>query len=136
MNPYLRAFLGGFVATLVAHQGMLWLLHVTAGAPAPFDLSPTPPLGVPRVLSLAFWGGVWGVAIWPLLRHRSGAAYWLRAAVVGAIGPSLVALAIVLPLKGGAFMAGFDPRIIVGALLLNAAWGLGLAAFMRMTART
>src|SRR5207249_8311211 len=49
---------------------------------------PVPPIGVPAVMSLAFWGGVWGIAIWPLLRHAAGAAYWLRALLIGAVGPS------------------------------------------------
>lgn len=104
-----------------------------AGAvPPAYNMAPTEPFGVPQVISLAFWGGVWGIPIWALLRGLGGRRYWRRAALAGALGPSLVALAFVFPLKGQAFMAGWDARIIVGALILNAAWGLGLAAFMRL----
>lgn len=130
----LRAFAGGFVATLLFHQGVLALLHMAdPNVPAPFVMTATAPLGVPAVVSLAFWGGVWGIPIWLLIHKASGAMYWTKAAVLGALGPSLLALAVVFPLKGLSFMAGWDPKIIVGALILNAAWGIGLAFFMRLT---
>ena len=132
MHPILRAFVAGFAATLLFHQVVFAAFYLAGMAPAaPFNMTPTPPLGVPAVISLAFWGGVWGIPIWLLIRSSSGASYWAKAAAFGALGPSLVALALVFPLKGGAFMAGWDPKIIVGALILNAAWGIGLALFMR-----
>ncbi|MEK6805201.1 MAG: hypothetical protein AABY95_00950 [Pseudomonadota bacterium] len=131
MKAYLHAFIGGFVATLLFHQGLLAALHVLAAAPAPFDMSSTPPLGIPKVISLAFWGGVWGAALLPFLRGLSGAKYWAGWIVTGALGPSLVALLIVFPLKGMAFAAGGDPKIWVGAFLLNGAWGLGVAVYLR-----
>ena len=83
------------------------------------------------MISLAFWGGVWAVALWPLIRLNVGWRYWITAAVLGAIGPTLVALLVVFPLKGQAFAAGWDPKIWVGAFLLNGAWGIGVALFMR-----
>ena len=99
---------------------------------APYDLRAVPPLGLPAVISLAFWGGVWGAAIWSLLKHVRGAAYWVWAVVIGAIGPSAVALFIVYPLKGLPVAGGWDPKLLGGALLLNGAWGLGLALLMRL----
>ncbi len=128
---YLKAFAAGFLATLLFHQGVLALLHLAGPAPAPFNMTPVGPLGIPAVLSLAFWGGVWGPPIWWLISRLQGGRYWLRAIVAGALGPSSVALFIVFPLKGMAFAAGWDPKIIIGALLLNGAWGLGVALFMR-----
>ncbi len=134
MKSQLRAFVGGFVATLLFHQGVLALLHMAdPNVPAAYNMAATAPLGVPAVLSLAFWGGVWGLPIWLLIRRARGSGYWIKALVYGALGPSLLALAVVFPLKGMAFMAGWDPKIIVGALILNAAWGLGLAVFMRLS---
>lgn len=127
-----KAFEAGFLATLVFHQGMLGVLHLLGPAPAPFNLTPVPPLGVPAVISLAFWGGVWGWPIAWLIRTAQGSAYWLRAVVAGAIGPSSVALFIVFPLKGLPLAGGWDPKLIVGALLLNAAWGFGVALWLRL----
>src|SRR4051794_33206760 len=57
----LLGFAAGFVAVLVFHQGTAWLLHVLTtqaqiGAglfgrvPAPFNMAPVPPFGVPTVL--------------------------------------------------------------------------------------
>ncbi|HUS24530.1 MAG TPA: hypothetical protein VM369_06240 [Candidatus Binatia bacterium] len=133
---HLKAFIAGFVSTLVFHQSVLWLLaHGTAGIPV-WDMTPVPPLGVPRVVSLAFWGGVWGIALWAMIRNTRGTPYWLRALVIGALGPTLVAMFVVAPLKGKAIAFGWDPKFIVGGLLVNAAWGLGTAVLMRAMPRS
>jgi hypothetical protein len=128
-----RAFIAGFLATLVFHQGVFWLLYQagTVGR-APWNMAPVPPLGVPAVISLAFWGGLWGIVLWLLVRRFTGIKRWIAAIGLGALLPSLVALAIVLPLKGGAFFAGGDPKVLVGALLLNGAWGLGVVVLMKL----
>ena len=130
---YVKAFIAGFVSTLAFHQGVLALLHLAGVVSrAPYDLGAVPPLGIPAVISLAFWGGVWGAAIWPLLKNVAGPAYWLRALVIGAVGPSAVALFMVMPLKGMPMAGGWDPKLIVGALILNGAWGLGMALLLRL----
>ena len=131
--PFVKAFIAGFVSTLAFHQGVLALLYFAGAVPhAPYDLRAVPPLGLPAVISLAFWGGVWGAAIWSLLKHVGGAAYWVWAVVIGAIGPSAVALFIVYPLKGMPVAGGWDPKLLGTALLINGAWGLGLALLMRL----
>jgi hypothetical protein len=91
-----------------------------------------PPLNAPAVISLAFWGGLWGIVLWALIGASNGGAYWTMALVIGALGPSLVAWFVVMPIKGLGFAGGWDPKIIVGALLLNAGWGLGAALLMRL----
>jgi hypothetical protein len=130
---WLGAFLAGFLSTLIFHQGVLALLHRAGATPrAPYVMTPTPPLGVPQVLSLAFWGGVWGIALWLAIRPLGGSwLYWVTALVLGALGPSIVALFVVLPLKGQPVAGGWNPSLLVGALLLNGAWGLGTALLLR-----
>ena len=93
----------------------------------PYDMTRVPPLGVPAVVCLAFWGGIWGVVLSPLLRHAKGAAYWTRALLFGAVVPSAVGLFLVLPLKGMPVAVGGNPAVIIEAPLLNGAWGLGVA---------
>src|SRR3546814_20802126 len=65
----------------------------------------------------------------------SGGTHWLLAVVLGALLPSLVALLVVFPLKGMAFAAHWDPKIWVGAALLNGAWGCGVALLMQWLGR-
>jgi hypothetical protein len=124
---FVRAFIAGFLATVIFHQGAIALLHVAGVIPfAAWSLEPTWPLRVPAVISLAFWGGVWGLVLWLFLRPRRGSAYWLTALAVGAVGPTAVALLVVFPLKG--IEAGADAAIVGG--LLNGVWGLGTAALV------
>lgn len=134
---WFKAFLAGFFSTLIFHQGLLAILHAAGASPrAAYALNPVPPLNVPAVLSLAFWGGVWGILLWLVIASAQGPRYWLLALLIGAIAPSAVALLVVLPLKGQPFGRGWNSAVIVGALLLNGAWGLGVAAFMRLFQRS
>jgi hypothetical protein len=134
MINFLRAFAAGFVSTLVFHQGVILVFHLLGAFPrAPWNFAAVPPFGVPSVISLAFWGGVWGIVLWPVLRGAAGTAYWLRAIVLGAIGPTAVAILVVLPLKTGALT--IDPKFVVGGLIVNAAWGYGLALLLRLFKR-
>lgn len=134
---WVKAFLAGFLSTLIFHQGLLAILHAAGASPrAAYSLDPVPPLGVPAVLSLAFWGGVWGILLWLVIAGAQGPRYWLVALLIGAVAPSAVALLVVLPLKGQPAGGGWKPAVIVGALLLNGAWGLGVALFMRLFHRS
>src|SRR5206468_3498595 len=91
---------------------------------APYALAPTAPFGVPQILSLAFWGGVWGIALWPLVtRLAPRVGYWVTATVLGAIGPSLVAWFVVAPLKWQPIAGGWQARGLALALVVNGAWG-------------
>jgi len=133
---YVRAFVAGFLSTLIFHQAVIGLFYLAdLFKRAPWNLASTEPFGVPAVLSLAFWGGVWGIPIWYLMRHATGAAYWVRAIVFGAIGPTVVAFLVVVPLKGGTVGAGWDPKLWIGGLIVNGVWGLGLALLMRWLKR-
>ena len=130
----MKPFLAGFVSTLVFHQGLLSVFYALGLAPrAPYSMEPTGPLHIPQVLSLAFWGGVWGIVLWLVIGSAQTApAYWLGAIVFGALAPSAVALFVVFPLKGLPFAGGWQPTWIAGALLLNGTWGFGVALFMRL----
>lgn len=126
-------FIAGFIATLLFHQGLLGLFYAMGMSPRPpFSLVATAPLGIPQVLSPAFWGGVWAVALAPLLKRLSGNRWWAGWIIAGALAPSAVALFVVFPLKGLPMAGGGDPILIVGALLLNGAWGLGCAVTLRL----
>lgn len=131
---YVHAFIAGFLAVLVFHQGMFTVLHIAGLIPAmPFPNRPTAPFGVPEIWSLAFWGGVWGLVMaFLVLRHvPEGAAYWIGALLFGAIVLTLVAWFVVFPLKGQPVAGGFAPAALIAGPLLNGAWGIGTALFLR-----
>ncbi len=128
----LKAFIAGFMATLAFHQPVLWILNLIGFVNrAPYAMTATKPFGVPSVVSLAFWGGVWGIILLPLLHRSRKALYWVNAAVVGSIAPTLVAAFVVAPLKGQA-LGGNRAKLLAAGLLVNAAWGLGTAALTRL----
>jgi hypothetical protein len=120
------AFAAGAIAVIAFHQPVLLVLHAAhLTSAAPFQMKPTHPLGVPQMWSLAFWGGLWGIALRALVystasRHRLAAG-----ALIGAIAPSIVAWVVVMPIKGQPAGGGWTASTIATALLVNAAWGFG-----------
>src|SRR5919108_5923856 len=128
----LLGFVAGALSVPVFHQGMLALLHAAGVSPrGPFPMQPTWPFGMPQVVSLAFWGGVWGMLLVTTDRRlpRGGSSI-LIAALFGAIAPTLVAWFVVAPLKGQPLAAGGAPRPMLTALVVNAAWGAGTALLL------
>ncbi len=128
------AFIAGFIAVPVFHQGLYAALYyggvIPAAKPpapsnAPWDMTRMPPLGIPRVLSSSFWGGVWAIFLWPLLSGLSGALYWLAWFIGGGIALTSVFFFVVMPLKGQK-MPFSVPRFLVG-FALNGLWGVGTA---------
>jgi hypothetical protein len=129
-------FLAGALAVPLFHQVMLAILYASHFvARAPFSLQPTKPLGLPAVVSLTFWGGVWGIIFAMVSRSRPRLGYWTFAVLFGAIFPTVVAWFLVLPLKGIPAGGGWAPRAVATALLVNGAWGLGTALFLRIFSR-
>ena len=128
-------FFSGFAATIFFHQPVVWIFHVMGLTPrAPFDMHPMPPFGIPSVISLAFWGGVWGIIMIPAIsRIRSEAMWWIAAILFGAIFPTLVAGLVVAPLKHMAMP--HTPQMVMFGLAVNGAWGLGTAILFRVIAR-
>ena len=129
----LSGFVAGFLATLIFHQLVLLVLWSAGVAPfGPFQMAPTKPFGVSALFSLALWGGVWGLP-YALLERRfpTGKGYWITAFLFGAILTSLVALLVVLPLKGRPLGGGWHPPLLVTAFLINGAWGVGTGVILK-----
>ena len=124
---HLKSFLAGFFSTLIFHQGVIAIFGMFEDIPfKPYSMSPTKPLGVPSVLSLAFFAGLWGVVIWMMIGNRSRKSQLIGAIILGATLPTLFAFAVVMPLKGIEFKLNYIPF----GLLLNGIWGLGLWTLM------
>jgi hypothetical protein len=119
---FLAAFLAGFFATLIFHQGAIALLYGASIVPvAPYPLAPTWPFGIPQVFSLAFWGGAWGLVLWAVIRNARGLRYWGLCLLVGSVGPTAGAVFIVFPLKD----IPVDAVKVTAGLILNGIWGVG-----------
>ena len=86
------------------------------------------------MISKAFWGGVWGAVLAPLLSTLRGRAYWAGWIVVGAVALSLVAFFVVPPIKGEP-IPELWPRF-AAALMLNGFWGFGTVLFLQLTGAT
>jgi hypothetical protein len=128
------AFIAGALAVPVFHQMLFLVFHLAGMLPAPFSMEPTKPFGVPNIISISFWGGVWGVVFaLTLPRWFSGMAYWIASAVIGGVALTLVFMYVVWPIKIGG-LPPFLPLFILG-FLLNAAWGIGWALFLALFER-
>ena len=126
-------FFAGFISTITFHQMALWLLWEAGVAPfQPYVFTPIPPFNVPAVISLAFWGGLWGVLFALIQDKFPRKAYWATAFGFGAVLPSLIALLIVLPLKGKPLGGGWHWPLLVTAFLINGVWGIGTGGFFRL----
>ena len=129
----LLAFVAGFISVILFHQGMLAVLNLINFTEAtPYRTNPTQPFGIPTILSISFWGGVWGILLAVLtLPLRNKLSYWLTALLFGAVAPTAVFLFVVSPLKGMPFAGGWEIKRIATGLMLNGAWGLGTALLLQ-----
>lgn len=129
----LLGFVAGFLATILFHQGLWFVFNQLGLIPLSRPAWPTdavPPLGIPALISKAFWGGLWGLVLAPFLTRFSGSGYWLSWILAGAIALPLVAFFVVPPLKG-LDTPPLWPRYLV-SMMLNATWGLGTALLLRL----
>jgi hypothetical protein len=129
----LAGFIAGYLAVIVFHQVAIAALVALSGLPVkPWSLAPVAPFGVPQIVSTAFWGGLWGIAL-ALAAKRirpTVLTLLLFGLVFGALLPSLAAWFIVAPRKGEPMAAGGDPLHLAIGLAVNGAWGLGTALLL------
>lgn len=133
-----KGFVAGVLSVVTFMSAAWWLArnlgYIPANAPPLWALQPSvPPLGVPRVANLAFWGGVWGLVLALLFRGLSNAVYWLAWLLAGAIAVGGTAVFIVPTIKGTPINV-VPMRLIVSAIL-NGAFGLGTAIWLMILGR-
>ena len=129
----LLGFVAAFLATLIFHQIGVEICHLVSLTPnTPYNFAGVAPFAVPAVISLAFWGGVWGfvfVLAEPWFNRFPG-GYWAGAIVFGAIFPTVFSWLVVAPLKSLPLGYGFHfPGLLVGPIV-NGLWGLGTGLFL------
>ena len=139
-SPIKRATLGfiaAAIAVLTFHQGMWEALHLAAipGLTMPpwYPTDPIPPLGIPRVLNLCFWGGLYGIVFGIALPHLR-LPIWLCGLITGFIA-AFVGLVVVAAIKGNPIGGGWVLMTWVSSLLRNGSWGLGLGLILPLMLR-
>jgi hypothetical protein len=139
-TPAMRALLGfiaAAISVLIFHQAMWEALHVLAlpglTMPAPYPTDPIAPFGIPRIVNLCFWGGLYGI-VFGLVLPRLTAPLWLCGLGLGVIA-ALVGLLVVPAIKGLPIGAGWVVLSWVRSLLINGFWGLGVGIILPLMLR-
>ena len=130
----LIGFVAAALSVLIFHQGMIELLHLLGlSASTPYRTTPVPPFGVPVIVSLCFWGGVYGMVFglaWPWIRLPS----WLAGVLLGVVA-ALIGMFVVAALKGRPLGNGWHAWPIARSLLINGFWGLGVGLILPLLLR-
>jgi hypothetical protein len=130
----LLAFIAGALGVIIFHQGFLLLAYEVGWIPRPpYDMSATPPFDLPKVVSLAFWGGIWGIVIVLCLRRFATGTRLGLAFLFGGILPTLAGTLIVAPLKGLPVLV--QPTRLMFGFVINGIWGLGTMIFYGVLGR-
>jgi hypothetical protein len=128
----LLGFIAAAISVLTFHQAMWELLHVLdlpgLGMPPPYPTRPMPPFGVPLILSLCFWGGLYG-AVFGLALPRLTAPLWLCGLGLGIIA-ALVGMFVVAAIKGQPIGGGWVLLNWVRSFLINGFWGIGVGLIL------
>lgn len=119
----LLGFLAAALSVLTFHQGVIALYHVAGMAGPAWSMRPVAPFGVPLLIDLCFWGGLYGLVfgvVAPVLRPL-----WFWGIVLGCTAAA-VGWVVVAPLKGLPLGYGWHPPAMIRSLAINGSWGLGV----------
>ncbi|MDB5650758.1 MAG: hypothetical protein JWL62_2278 [Hyphomicrobiales bacterium] len=124
-------FVAGFLAVPIFHQlAQLGLYYAVPGRNFPWNLRPNA-LGVPALVNLSFWGGVWGI-VFALVQTKfpRGLIYFLLALVFGAVLPTAFGWYVLAPMRGQAV-----PAFSIFGPIINGTWGLGTGIIYALLTR-
>lgn len=123
LHAGMLAFAAGALGGL-ANSLAVWLFGML-GVTAALGVSIAPVLSPDWLYPRLVWGGIWGFLF---LSPAPQASWWLRG-LVFSLGPSLVQLVVVFPLKtdAGVLGLGLGALTPIFVLVYNAVWGLAAA---------
>ncbi|MDQ2778323.1 MAG: hypothetical protein M3Y32_02065 [Pseudomonadota bacterium] len=117
------------------HQLVIWLLSFVLPFPfKPWNLHANS-YGMPSVLALAFWAGVWAIPLCLIVRSMPRLRAWAVGAVLGGVVPSLWGFTVLAAIKGQPLFAKGNLGLIAIVLFINAVWGLGTVVVYRWLQR-
>ena len=117
--------LGGLVNSLA-----VWLFGLY-GITAAFGVKIAPQLSASWLYPRIVWGGIWGFLFFlPLMKKK-----YLTRGLVFSLGPTLVQLFVVFPMKANKGVMGLDLGSLtpLAVVVFNAVWGVTAAIWLRMT---
>jgi len=106
----------------------LWACGIS-GITAALGVKIAPPLSAPWLYPRLVWGGIWGLLfLLPLMQKR-----FLSRGLIFSLGPTVVQLFLVFPVKAGKGVMGLDLGLLTPLLVIvfNAIWGLAAAIWLR-----
>jgi hypothetical protein len=115
--------LGGLVNSLA-----VWIFG-EYGITAALSVKIAPKLSAGWLYPRLVWGGIWGLLfLLPMLKTR----IWSRGFIYS-LGPTLVQLFVVFPMKAHKGMMGFDLGLLTPlfVVIFNAIWGWSAAIWLR-----
>ena len=115
--------LGGLMNSLA-----VWIFGVI-GITSALGVKIAPPLSAPWLYPRLVWGGIWGLLfLLPLMQKR-----FLFRGLIYSLGPTIVQLFIVFPMKASKGVMGFDLGLLTPlfVFVFNAIWGLTAAIWLR-----
>jgi hypothetical protein len=115
--------LGGLLNSLA-----VWIFGVI-GITSALGVKIAPPLSAPWLYPRLVWGGIWGLLfLLPLMQKR-----YLYRGLIFSLGPTMIQLFIVFPMKANKGVMGFDLGLLTPLLVFvfNAIWGLTAAIWLR-----
>lgn len=137
MRTVIVGFFAGAASVLIFHQlGFLIANELGLLKAQLYNMRPVPPLGVPTIISSAFWGGLWGIVgayVVPRLPSAiDGPWGWI---LFAGVFVTLVNWFVVLPIKGAPIGGGFRMPNVIVVPLIYAFWGLGMWILAGVTRR-
>lgn len=128
MRTAIVGFIAGFLGVLIFHQLGFYIANELGLARAQiYSFRPVPPLGVPAIISSAFWGGLWGIVgafVVPRVPPTvDGPIGWM---LFCAVVVTLVNWFVVLPIKGLPVGGGFRMPGVIVVPVVYAFWGFGI----------
>lgn len=127
-----RVFLGslaGALAVLVFHQTTLQVFFWLGLSPqAAFRIAQVPPFNAPLVVSITFWGAVYGAVIGLVLPWVRGPLF-VKTAVAGVCAMAL-AWFLFLPLMGRSAAFGWQAWPMLRSFAAYQMWGMGVSLLL------
>jgi hypothetical protein len=128
MRTVVIGFVAGVLSMLIFHRFGYYISNLLGFTTvALYKFTPVAPFGVPLILSMAFWAGLWGIAatfcVPRLPAGLNGVLGWI---LFIAVIETLVHWFIVVPIKGFPVGGGFPMPGVVVVPIVNGFWGFGM----------